>query len=49
MTALTEMLRFTGFSDVEIAYRPSFRYWKKFVALVTTRPQWGRGIAHARP
>ena len=49
MTALTEMLRFTGFSDIEIAYRPSFRYWKKLVALVTTRPQSGRGIVHARP
>ena len=49
MTALTEMLRFAGFSEVEIAYRPSFRYWKKFVSLVTTRPQSGRGIVHARP
>ena len=49
MTALTEMLRFSGFSEVEIVYRPSFRYWKKFVALVTTRPQSGRGIVHARP
>ena len=49
MTALTEMLRFSGFSDVQTVYRPSFRYWKKFVALVTTRPQSGRGIVHARP
>jgi len=48
MTALTEMLRFAGFSEVETVYRPSFRYWKKFKALVTTRPQSGRGIVHAR-
>ena len=49
MTALTEMLRFAGFSDVDVIYRPSFRYWKKFVALATTRPQSGRGIVHAKP
>ena len=49
MTALTAMLRFSGFSKVEIIYRPSFHYWNKFVALVTTRPQSGRGIVHARP
>ena len=49
MTALTEMLRFAGFSEVEVAYRPSFRYWKKLVALATNRPQSGRGIVHARP
>ena len=49
MTALTEMLKFAGFSHVEVAYRPSFRHWKKLVALVTTRPQSGRGIVHARP
>ena len=49
MTALTEMLRFAGFSEVDVAYRPSFRYWKKLVALATNRPQSGRGIVHARP
>ena len=49
MTALTEMLRFSGFNEVDIRYRPSFRYWKKLMALVTMRPQSGRGIVHARP
>ncbi len=49
MTALTEMLRFSGFSDVDIRYRPSFRYWKKLMSLVTMRPQSGRGIVHAKP
>lgn len=49
MTALTEMLKFAGYGSVEVQYRPSFRYWKKLLALVTTRPQSGRGIVHARP
>ena len=49
MTALTEMLKFAGYGSVEVHYRPSFRYWKKLLALVTTRPQSGRGIVHARP
>lgn len=49
MTALTEMLRFAGFSHIEVKYRPSFRHWKKLKALLTTRPQSGRGIVHARP
>ena len=49
MPALTEMLKFAGYGSVDIPYRPSFRYWKKLLALVTTRPQSGRGIVHARP
>jgi tRNA (mo5U34)-methyltransferase len=49
MTALTEMLRFAGFSNVDVTYRPSFRHWKKLTALLTNRPQSGRGIVHARP
>ncbi len=49
MTALTEMLRFAGYGNVEVTYRPSFRYWKKLVALATNRPQSGRGIVHAKP
>ena len=48
MAALTQMLQSVGFSDVQTVYTPSFRYWKKFVALVTNRPQSGRGIVHAR-
>ena len=48
LTALEQMLQSVGFSEVETVYSPSFRYWKKFVALVTNRPQSGRGIVHAR-
>ena len=48
LTALEQMLQSVGFSEVETVYTPSFRYWKKFVALVTNRPQSGRGIVHAR-
>ncbi len=46
--ALTQMLQSAGFGDVETVYTPSFRYWKKFLALVTNRPRSGRGIVHAR-
>ena len=46
--ALRQMLESVGFSDVKTVYSPSFRYWKKFLALVTNRPQSGRGIVHAR-
>jgi len=48
MAALTQMLQSVGFTDVETVYSPSFRYWKKLLALVTNRPQSGRGIVHAR-
>ncbi len=48
LAALTQMLQSVGFSNVETVYSPSFRYWKKFLALVTNRPQSGRGIVHAR-
>ena len=46
--ALGQMLESVGFSEVETVYTPSFRYWKKFLALVTNRPRSGRGIVHAR-
>lgn len=48
LTALERMLQSVGFSEVETVYTPSFRYWKKLVALVTNRPRSGRGIVHAR-
>jgi len=48
MEALRQMLQSVGFSEVQTIYTPSFRYWKKLVALVTNRPQSGRGIVHAR-
>ena len=47
LAALRQMLQSAGFSDVETVYTPSFRYWKKFLALVTNRPRSGRGIVHA--
>ena len=48
LEALRQMLESVGFSDVNVVYTPSFRYWKKLLALVTNRPQSGRGIVHAR-
>ena len=45
--ALRQMLLAAGYADVNTVYTPSFRYWKKLVALVTNRPQSGRGIVHA--
>jgi len=48
LECLKQMLQFVGFGDVEVVYSPSFRYWKKLLALVTNRPQSGRGIVHAR-
>ena len=48
MEALRQMLESVGFADVDVVYSPSFRYWKKLLALVTNRPQSGRGIVHAR-
>ena len=48
MAALRQMLESVGFSGVEVVYTPSFRYWKKLLALATNRPQSGRGIVHAR-
>ena len=48
LAALTQMLQSVGFSEVETVYTPSFRYWKKLLALVTNRPRSGRGIVHAR-
>ena len=48
VAALRQMLESVGFSDVEVLYTPSFRYWKKLLALATNRPRSGRGIVHAR-
>lgn len=48
LECLKQMLQFVGFGDVEVVYSPSFRYWKKLLALLTNRPQSGRGIVHAR-
>ena len=48
MEGLRQMLAFVGFTQIEVKHSPSFKYWKKFVALVTNTPQSGRGIVHAR-
>lgn len=48
LECLRQMLQFVGFTRVDVVYTPSFRYWKKFVSLVTNRPRSGRGIVHAR-
>ena len=48
LAALRQMLESVGFGGVEVVYTPSFRYWKKLIALATNRPQSGRGIVHAR-
>jgi hypothetical protein len=42
------MLLAAGFKELDVKYTPSFRYWKKFVALLKNMPQSGRGIVHAR-
>jgi tRNA (mo5U34)-methyltransferase len=46
--ALIQMLLSAGFRTVEIKHRPTWRFFKKLTALVTTRPQSGRVIIHAR-
>ena len=48
LAALRQMLESVGFGGVEVVYTPSFRHWKKLIALATNRPQSGRGIVHAR-
>ena len=48
LAALRQMLESVGFGGAEVVYTPSFRYWKKLLALATNRPQSGRGIVHAR-
>lgn len=40
-------LQAAGFARTEFVYTPSFRYWKKLVALATNTPGRGRLIAHA--
>jgi tRNA (mo5U34)-methyltransferase len=40
-------LQAAGFARHEFVYTPSFRYYKKFLALLTNTPSRGRLIAHA--
>lgn len=47
LEALRQIVTAAGFARVDTVYTPSFRYWKKLLALATNRPQSGRGIVHA--
>lgn len=46
---LIEALHSAGFARVELKYAPSMLLWRKFVALITTKPQGGRCIIHSFP
>jgi len=46
-TWLTHALTLAGFDRHEVVYTPSFRWFKKAVALLTTRAQSGRIAVHA--
>ncbi len=48
MESLKQMLRAAGFLTVDVKHTPSMRWLKKVKAAVTTRPQSGRAIVHAR-
>jgi tRNA (mo5U34)-methyltransferase len=49
MSWLKEALYSAGFTRVEVKYLSTMRLWQKFVALITNKPQGGRGIIHAFP
>ena len=42
-----EALHFAGFSRTRVVHEPSFRLWKRFLALIRNRPQGGRLVVHA--
>jgi tRNA (mo5U34)-methyltransferase len=44
---LKEALHSAGFKRIEVIYTPSFRFWKRLVALFRRAPQGGRCIVHA--
>ena len=46
LECLKQMFEAVGAKKVTVKYRPSFRMWKKFLALVKNRPQSGRAIVH---
>jgi hypothetical protein len=48
LEALRQMLRSSGFPKVDIKHTPSMRWLKKIKAAITTRPESGRAIVHAR-
>ena len=45
--ALKQMLRASGFAQVDVKHTPSMRWLKKIKAAITTRPESGRLIVHA--
>jgi tRNA (mo5U34)-methyltransferase len=45
--AMRQMLRSSGFTNVDIKHTPSMRWLKKIKAAITTRPESGRLIVHA--
>lgn len=49
MSWLKEALYSAGFARIEVKYLSTMRLWQKFLALITNRPQSGRGILHAFP
>ncbi len=49
LECLRQMFVAAGFQKIDVKYTPSFKYWKKFLALLLNRPQSGRGILHACP
>ena len=48
LEALQQMLRAAGFTTIDVKHTPSMRWLKKVKAAVTTRPESGRAIIHAR-
>jgi tRNA (mo5U34)-methyltransferase len=47
LEALKQMLRASGFAQVDVKHTPSMRWLKKIKAAITTRPESGRLIVHA--
>ena len=48
MEALRQMLHAAGFARLDVKHTPSMRWLKKLKAAITTRPESGRAIVHAR-
>jgi tRNA (mo5U34)-methyltransferase len=46
LECLKQMFEAVGAKKVTVKYTPSFRMWKKFLALLKNRPQSGRAILH---
>jgi hypothetical protein len=46
LECLKQMFEAVGAKKVTVKYTPSFRYWKKFLALVKNQPQSGRAVVH---